>query len=199
MIDRGNAGPEIGGNKRLERMMNNTAIEREFVNGPQILDRVSGVDHHVLAYRVAPDGRRIWTADDGTTWTDSESVARAQFASRMPQTLDEACRMIDAECERLGVQMQVEASRRVIHYALQCEDYDTPMHSLGTLSQATRFISALKTIAPSESAEDDLVGILNALPGTKEQPNLLPGEHIAPDGSVCSCTADDRRYGCGCR
>lgn len=35
----------------------------------------------------------------------------------------------------------------------------------------------------------------------REQSQSQPKKqwHAAPDGTPCCCTADDRRYGCGCR
>ena len=172
-------------------------IAAEYCNGPQIIHRTRGIADHVLAYRCTPDAVKIWTPDNGQTWTTDETEARQAFAARMPGTIDEACRMIDAECLRLSVELQTEVRPRSVAYIFANADYDAPWFTM-TLKYAAGFVATLRTMFPADDAEDRVEELLNITTICRQR-FLAPGEHYAPDGTPCRCTAEDRRHDCGCR
>ena len=140
--------------------MSTNEIISEYRNGPYTIATTPGVPDHVLAYRCSPAGAKLWTADNGRAWTADEAEARRAFAARMPGTISEACRMIDAECERLSVGLRTEARPRSIAYIFNDADYDAPWFTM-TLRYAAGFVATLRTMHYTDDAEDRVVELLN--------------------------------------
>jgi len=179
-------------------MQTTPEIAAEYCNGPQIIAHTPGIADHVLAYRCTPHAVKKWTPDNGQTWTPDETEARRAFGARMPSTIAEACRMIDAECLRLSVNLQTEARPRSVAYIFNDADYDAPWFTM-PLAFAAGFIATLRTMHHGDDAAEDRVEELLNITTLCRRTALAPGEHYAPDGTPCRCTAEDRRDGCGCR
>jgi len=176
-------------------------------NAPQALSKaIPGMPGHVLLFRASTTGpHHQFSPDNGATWTDDEAAARAAFAAVQPRTVAECVRLLNVEIKRLGSDLQIEArSARSIRFARRSDDYDTPWRLLGSLAVGTRLLAAVRAITREayRDHDNDLIdcAIEAAKRGQAPEPDALgPGEHRAPDGSICSCTAEDRRYGVGCR
>ena len=98
------------------------------------------------------------------TEAEAKTLADQKNAERtvLETTLTGCVTLIQVEVERIGSDLQVEASNRTIRFAWQSEDCDVPWRTLGNLTAGEALLHALSAMDHT-ATDDDVVAAIEAI------------------------------------